>query len=136
MVPPPIAQRGTRHAADVIGSLEKDVFPKIGTVPIDAVTPAIVYAVLEAIERRPAIETAHRIRQRTSEVFVYAISRGLREDDSAIIVKSALGAVSRGCLQRSPISCGCGRCCGSPTRHPPPIEGPKKPLDSLARLDV
>ncbi|MGI4943018.1 MAG: tyrosine-type recombinase/integrase, partial [Janthinobacterium lividum] len=43
-----------------------------------------------AIEARPAVETAHWVRQRISMVFVYAIASGLAEADSAAIVKAAL----------------------------------------------
>jgi hypothetical protein len=59
-----------RHAADVLTSLERDVFPLIGPLPITEITPPIVLNVLRAIERRPAIETARRVRQRMSAVFV------------------------------------------------------------------
>lgn len=62
-----------RHAADVIGSLERDVFPYLGTETLKDITPSDVLDVLRKIERRPAIETAHRIRQRMSAVFVYAM---------------------------------------------------------------
>ena len=45
-------------------SLERDVFPTIGDLPIAQLTPPLVLAVLREIESRGAIETAKRIRQR------------------------------------------------------------------------
>ncbi|MBV8398922.1 MAG: hypothetical protein JOZ17_09295, partial [Acetobacteraceae bacterium] len=88
-----------RHAGDVLYSLEKDVFPVIGALPIETITPPIVLTTLRAIEARGAVETAHRVRQRMSEIFVYAIGCGLPlETDPAAIVKSALSAVPRGRL--------------------------------------
>jgi integrase len=51
------------HAAEVIRTLERDVFPQIGALPIRELTPPKVLEVLRAIENRSAIETAKRIRQ-------------------------------------------------------------------------
>ena len=89
---------GDRHADDVIHSLEKDVFPIIGKLPVTAITPARVWSALEPVETRGAIETAHRIRQRLSEVFAYAIARGLVETNPADGIKAALKPVQRGHL--------------------------------------
>ncbi|MFA7441402.1 MAG: integrase arm-type DNA-binding domain-containing protein [Sphingomonadaceae bacterium] len=78
------------HAADVINSLERDVFPSIGGLPVAAIDPPIVLETLRAIEKRGAIETAKRVRQRISAVFVYAISEGRATNDPAAIVTKAL----------------------------------------------
>lgn len=78
------------HASDVIRSLERDVFPAIGSLPIAALKPPAVLEVLKAIEDRPAIETAKRVRQRMSAIFVYAVAGGIAEADPASIVKGAL----------------------------------------------
>ena len=85
-----------RHAWDVINSLERDAFPALGALPLAAITPPLVLTVLRAIEARGAIETAHRIRQRVSAVFVYGISSGLCMSDPAAIVKGALAPVIKG----------------------------------------
>ena len=85
-----------RHAVDVLHSLERDVFPHLGTTPIREITAPDVLAVLRKIEARPAIETAHRVRQRMSAVFVYAIASGRSETDPAAIVEKALAPVHRG----------------------------------------
>jgi hypothetical protein len=65
------------HARDVISSLEKEVFPWIGALPIAELDEPIVLSVLRTIEKRGAIETAHRVRQRMSAVFVQAIAEVL-----------------------------------------------------------
>jgi integrase len=83
------AQWAKIHASDVIRSLERDVFPTIGDLPIAQLTPPLVLAVLREIEARGAIETAKRVRQRISAVFVYAIAQGIAKDDPA----EKLGAV-------------------------------------------
>lgn len=78
------------HSYDVIHSLERDVFPKIGTLPIRHIKAPTVLGVLQQIEARPAIETAKRIGQRISAVFVYAIATGAAETDPAAMIGRAL----------------------------------------------
>lgn len=77
------------HQNDVIRSLERDVFDAIGDLPIAQLTPPLILAVLREIEARGAIETAKRVRQRISSVFVYAIAQGITQVDPA----EKLGAV-------------------------------------------
>lgn len=84
------------HSGDVIRSLDRDVFPIIGTYPIRDITAPVVLALLRRIEARPAIETAHRIRQRMSAVFVYAIASGRADSDPAAIVQQALAPIAKG----------------------------------------
>lgn len=83
------AQWATIHASDVIRSLERDVFPTIGSLPIAQLSPPLILGVLREIETRGAIETAKRVRQRISAVFVYAIAQGIATSDPA----EKLGAV-------------------------------------------
>lgn len=85
-----------RHASDVIGSLEKEVFSHLGNVPIKDITPQDVIAVLRLVEARGAKDTARRIRQRMSGVFVYAIASGRGENDPAAVVQKAMAPVRKG----------------------------------------
>ncbi|WP_316234555.1 tyrosine-type recombinase/integrase [Bradyrhizobium sp. SZCCHNR1020] len=85
-----------QHAFDVLHSLERDVFPDLGSVPIKDITAANVIAVLRQIEDRPAVETARRIRQRMSAVFVYAIASGRAENDPAAAVQKAMKPLKKG----------------------------------------
>ncbi|QQV79066.1 integrase arm-type DNA-binding domain-containing protein [Sphingomonas aliaeris] len=78
------------HAGNVIVSLENDLFPSIGAMPIKDITEALLLEALRKVERRGAIETAHRIRQRASDVFAYAAAGGMRSGDPAAVVKSLL----------------------------------------------
>jgi integrase len=78
------------HAADVIRSLERDVFPAIGRMPISALEAHDVLDVLRKVERRGSIETAKRIRQRISGVFVLAISQHIARDNPAALLEHAL----------------------------------------------
>jgi integrase len=65
------------------------VFPVIGALPISQLTPPLILAALREIEARGSIETAKRVRQRISAVFVYAIAHGIAVSDPA----EKLGAV-------------------------------------------
>jgi integrase len=84
------------HAYDVLHSLERDVFPELGATPIKNITAGDVLSVLRKIENRPTVETARRIRQRISAVFVYAIASGRAENDPAAIVQKAMKPVKKG----------------------------------------
>ncbi|MBU6189590.1 MAG: integrase arm-type DNA-binding domain-containing protein [Betaproteobacteria bacterium] len=83
------------HASDVIGSLEKEVFPWLGKLPVTEIDEPLVLSVLRKIEKRGAIETAHRVRQRISAVFVHAIAEGAGSRDPAAVVTRALKPVPR-----------------------------------------
>lgn len=78
------------HSADVIRSLERDIFPAIGRLPIADINAPLILDTLRAVERRGSIETAKRLRQRLSAIFVYAISEGRAKEDPAAIVTKAL----------------------------------------------
>lgn len=84
------------HAADVLSSLEASVFPSLGRLPISEITPPLVLVVLRDVERRGAIETAHRIRQRISAVFQHSIAHGWVSIDPAAQVQRLLKPVQRG----------------------------------------
>lgn len=85
-----------RHASDVIESLEKEIFPTLGSSPINDIAAADVLACLRPIEKRGAKETARRIRQRMSAVFVYAIASGRADNDPAAMVKKAMAPIRKG----------------------------------------
>ncbi|MBF7010566.1 integrase arm-type DNA-binding domain-containing protein [Novosphingobium resinovorum] len=78
------------HAKDVLESLENDVFPSLGQLPIADIEAPAVLAVLEKIVDRNAVETAHRVRQRISGIFVYGIAKNLAERDPAASLAVAL----------------------------------------------
>lgn len=78
------------HAGDVLDSLERDVFPAIGAMPLAAITPPVLLNALRSVEGRGRRETARRVRQRISAVFCYAMGEGWAESDPAAIVGRAL----------------------------------------------
>ncbi|MGC6400355.1 tyrosine-type recombinase/integrase [Sphingomonas sp. FW199] len=90
------AQWAIIHASDILRSLERDVFPIIGALPIAQLTPPLILGVLREIENRGAIETAKRVRQRISAVFVYAIAQGIATSDPAEKLGSVLKPLRKG----------------------------------------
>lgn len=78
---------GAVHAKNVIDSLEEDLFPEIGHLAIKDVDEALLLAALRKVEKRGAIETAHRIRQRASYIFAHAAAAKLRSGDPAQVIK-------------------------------------------------
>jgi len=65
-----------RHAQTVIDSLEKDVFPYMGTRNISAIRPPELLTVIRRIEKREAYRVAEKVLQRVRSVFRYAIQTG------------------------------------------------------------
>ena len=77
------------HTADVEDSLSNEVYPKIGSMALEDITAPVVLKMLKAVADRGAIETAHRLRQRVSAIFVYGIAMGYCAADPA----GGLGAI-------------------------------------------
>lgn len=84
------------HLEQVQRSLERFIWPSLGNIPITEITPPMVLAVIEGIERSNAKETARRVRQRLSAIFTYGIARGLGDADPAAVIKGALAPLKKG----------------------------------------
>lgn len=83
------------HAADVIGSMEHDLFPVIGRFPITGIDEPLLLAALQNVEKRGAVETARRLRQRAERVFRFAKAAGAGNANPATDVKEAMAALPR-----------------------------------------
>src|SRR5271166_5760132 len=66
----------SRHAKAVRESLEAEVWPELGETPIDRITARELLSVLRAVQARGVLELAHRLRQRVSSIFAFAIASG------------------------------------------------------------
>jgi integrase len=69
---------------------EQQLFPELGERPIAQISAPELLAVLRKIEVRGKIETAHRAKQRASQVFRYAIATGRAERDPTGDLRGAL----------------------------------------------
>jgi len=79
-----------RTATAMIARLEADIFPEIGSIPIDEIKHRDVIAALRKIEDRGATEIAKRIKAVCSQVFSYAIQCGLTERNLVADMKDVL----------------------------------------------
>lgn len=64
------------YAKEVLGCLERDIFPYIGHRPIEQIEPLELLTVLQKIEKRGALEQASKIRRRCGEVLRFAVVTG------------------------------------------------------------
>lgn len=73
------------HAVRATRALERDVYPKLGALPIDRIQTVQVSAVIEAIQQRGGgrRETAQKILQQVRAVFEYAQAKGWAQSNPA-----------------------------------------------------
>jgi integrase len=79
-----------RTAKAMIDRLQADIFPGIGSIPIEEIKHRDVIAALRKIEDRGAAEIAKRIKAVCSQVFSYAIQCGLAERNLVVDMKDVL----------------------------------------------
>jgi integrase len=79
--------------AKAVWTLETLVYPYIGSRPIAKLSAADVLKVLKRIEARGIHETAHRTRQRCSQVFRYAVQTERTAHDVTADLRGALAPV-------------------------------------------
>ena len=76
--------------------MEQDVFPYIGTLPINSIGPRdVLNKVLRKIEARGSIDTAHRAKQICGRVFRYGVAIGLAERDVTSDLRGALAEIPK-----------------------------------------
>ena len=85
-----------RHAAEVSRRLERLVYPMLGRLTIGDITPPLMLACIQQIEKRGARVTAHIVRQYMDAVFDYAISKGVTQANPAAHIKKSLEPVVHG----------------------------------------
>ncbi|HBQ8028905.1 TPA: tyrosine-type recombinase/integrase [Klebsiella aerogenes] len=71
------------YAKDIWRSLEKDVFPAIGEIPLQQIRARTLVEALETIKARGALETVRRLVQRINEIMIYAVNTGLIDANPA-----------------------------------------------------
>jgi integrase len=85
-----VANRAASTQEKIKTWLEKDVFPSIGNRPISSIGPRDVLVTVQKMERRGAIDSAHRVKQICGQVFRYAVATGFAERDVTVDLKGAL----------------------------------------------
>ncbi|AIR85336.1 integrase domain-containing protein [Pantoea rwandensis] len=71
------------YAKDIWRSLEKDIFPSIGEIPVQTLKARTIVEALEPIKARGALETVRRLVQRINEIMIYAVNTGLIDANPA-----------------------------------------------------
>lgn len=71
------------YAKDIWRSLEKDIFPTIGEIPVQEIKARTLVEALEPIKARGALETVRRLVQRINEIMIYAVNTGLIDTNPA-----------------------------------------------------
>ena len=78
------------HASTILDRLERNVFPWLGTRPIEEIEAPDLLKVLRRIKSRGALGLAHRVRNHCSNVFRYAIATGRAKRDPAADLRGSL----------------------------------------------
>jgi len=80
------------YSDKVMRSMERDLFPYVGTLPLDDITPPQLLAVFRRVEERGATESAHRLKQTAGQIFRYGVATGRAQRDITPDLKGALAA--------------------------------------------
>jgi integrase len=89
------AQRQRQYAKKVGNWLEGDVIPYLGKMPLNTIRPRDVLRVVQRVEARGAIDSAHRIKQLCGQVLRFGVAMDLVERDVTADLKGALTPVPR-----------------------------------------
>lgn len=71
------------YAKDIWRSLDKDIFPSIGGIPVQEIKARTLIEALEPIKARGALETVRRLIQRINEIMIFAVNTGLIDANPA-----------------------------------------------------
>ena len=88
-----LSSRAASHRDKVVQRLQRDVFPFIGRRPIAELKAPEILDVARRVERRGALDTAHRVIQNVGEVIRYAVATGRAEGDPTPSLRGALPPV-------------------------------------------
>lgn len=88
------ADQSESHAKRNLRRLEVHVFPYVGGRPISLIEPPETLEVLQRIEKKGTIETAHRVRSLIGQVMRYAITTGRAQRDVSADLRGAIRPAS------------------------------------------
>ncbi len=81
------------HTSRILLRLENDLFPWLGTRAVADITAPDILTCLRRVEKRGAVESAHRILQNCGQVLRYAVATGRATQNVAAHLKGALPRV-------------------------------------------
>jgi integrase len=89
------ASRSAATQEKVLAWLQHDLFPYIGGMPAAVIKPRDILGVIQRVEARGAIDSAHRMKQMCGQILRYGVAIGWVERDVTPDLKGALIAVPR-----------------------------------------
>ena len=75
--------------------LKHDLFPYLGKMPVTLIKPRDILTVVQKVETRGAIDSAHRIKQVCGQIMRYGVAIGVVERDVTADLRGALISVPR-----------------------------------------
>lgn len=102
------------HSGRIIERLERDVFPWVGSRPIQEINAPDILKVARRIESRGALDTAHRALQNCGQIFRYAVATGRAVRDPCADLRGALPPIK--------------------AKHHPSVTDPKKVTELLRAI--
>lgn len=78
-----------KHALTILNRLEADIFPFIGSLPVNNITPPMVLNIVRKTEARQAFDVARRIRQTCGQIFRYGVATGFAQRDITYDIRDA-----------------------------------------------
>ncbi len=79
-----------KHAQTVLNRFEADVFPHIGGLPVDDITPPVLLEVIKKVEAREAYDVARRIKQTCGQIYRFGVCTGRAKSDPSASLKEAI----------------------------------------------
>lgn len=79
-----------KHAAALLSRFENDVFPLIGSMPVNNITPMMILQVVKRAEARSALDVARRIKQTCGQIFRFGVATGRAERDPTHDIRDAM----------------------------------------------
>ncbi len=79
-----------KHVAAILSRFETDVFPYIGSLPANSITPLMILEVVKKVEARAAYDVARRIKQTCGQILRYGVANGRAERDFTQDLKDAM----------------------------------------------
>lgn len=83
------------YSIKILRSVERDLFPFLGTKYPGDITPIQLLDVLKRVEARGAHETAHRLKQTVGQILRFAVATGRAQRDITPDLKGALAAPAK-----------------------------------------
>lgn len=78
------------YSATVLRRLESYIFPHVGSLPINSITPRMILSPLKMVQQKGALDTAIRIKSTCSLIFRYAGAHGWCTTDPTVMIAGAL----------------------------------------------